>query len=232
MKEMRTLNGYEIVDAKAREEISAIKENGGGDASDSGGLSEDAVSLLIEILRKATYAEDVSDQITSLSRILGGNTDEPVEPDEPDVPDEPVEPDVPSVKTGTVSFENGTMHLVMYINRATLIPIGQYLEKGKTYKFSLGDIADRYYYGVQIMAAESAGLTFPYVDTELNQYTYYKGVTARIVDSGWMRTEYTYTPDADNCILAVNFKNNDNTAMDESNYTEIFESFVFEEIMQ
>lgn len=29
-KEMKTLNGYEIVDAKAREEIKSIKENGGG----------------------------------------------------------------------------------------------------------------------------------------------------------------------------------------------------------
>jgi hypothetical protein len=223
MKEMKTLNGYEIVDAKAREEINSIKETGGG-ASDSDGLSEDAVSLLIDILRKATYTEVVSDQITSLSEILGGNTNEPDEPVEPDVPDVP---EGNSIKRGGVSYENNELKIgVDWDARATLIPIGQYLEKGKTYKFSLGSIAGTYQYGVQIMVADSAGKTFPYTGTAVS----YSGVTERIIDTGYISNAYTYTPDVDNCILVVNFRKGNDASMGESDYTTLAENFTIEEI--
>lgn len=138
---------------------------------------------------------------------------------------------VNEIKKGTMSF--GSDHVFSLngaaTDRATLVPIGRYLEKGKTYRFSIGNIANSYYYGVQILVAESAGMEFSYV---ADVVTNYSGVTEKLVDTGWMQNDYTYTPDRDNCILTVNFKGNPVIDFDDSNYAEILENFIFEEVVQ
>lgn len=213
------------------EKLDALEEGGlsGGTGGTGGtGMSKSAAELLVTLLQSAVYREDISGTLDDFAALLDGETDGGDDTGGDNTgggSDENVE-DVPSVKKGSVSFENGALKTAANSDRALLVPIGQYLEKGKTYKFSLGAIADKYYYGVQIFTAESAGLTFPYADVA----TTYTGVTERIATSSWTKTDYTYTPDVDNCIFTVNFKENSSSAMNESNYAEIFENFVFEEI--
>lgn len=204
-----TLNGKKydcFVDPVAR-------ENGGGPASS---LSKKQINALDALFKAASYIEDVSEAYAAFRNAFG-LTDPEWEVIE-----------FEAVKIGTISMYDAGMTIdTSYGTRATLVPIGIYLEKGCTYTFSLGNVSDKYSFGVQIFVAESAGLTFPYRSGGLN---YYEGVTERIVDAGWKNTEYTYTPDRDNCILAVNFKNSSNTALNESNYTEIYENFTVKKL--
>lgn len=80
MSEMKTLKfpgdtePREIVDAKAREDISKLL---------SGGISTTAKNLLITILRSGVYTADQSNNITALDTALGGGTTGPEEPDVP-----------------------------------------------------------------------------------------------------------------------------------------------------
>lgn len=197
--------------AQARKNIGAMPAN----AVIS--LTSEQINALDALFKAASYVKDVSVEYAAFCDAFSL-----VSPDDP--PEDAV---VPSIKKGSVSFENGLMGLSGQLDsRATLVPIGRYLEKGKTYRFSLGNIATKYYYGVQILVAESAGMEFPYVPDTITNYS---GVTERIIDTGWMTTDYTYTPDTDNCILAVNFKSNPVAALNDSNYAEILENFVFEE---
>ena len=58
---MKTLNGYEIVDAKAREEIDKLKENGGG----SGGISTGDIATnedIDSVLGGNNYLNTLKDQ--------------------------------------------------------------------------------------------------------------------------------------------------------------------------
>lgn len=141
----------------------------------------------------------------------------------------PTDDDIaPSVKKGNIVYQNNSIALQPdYDTRATLVPLGRYLTKGKTYRFSLGSVADKYRYGVSIYTAQAEGLIFPYVAGKTSIYI---PITPRIVDSGWLGTDYTYTPDTDNCVVTVNFKGNPEVALNDSNYDEIFENFVIEEI--
>ena len=202
------INSADDINQVAHADIE-LEEKGG---ATGGGLNTEAANLLIYILKCATYTEDVSYRITRLSEILGDNTD-----------DGGIV--VQSVKLGSTSYSNNQLTVsVGWDARATLIPIGQYLEKGKTYKFSLGSIAGTYLYGVQIMVADSAGKTFPYTGTAMN----YSGVTERIIDTGYITADYTYTPDRDNCILAVNFSKSGGASMGESDYITLAENFTIE----
>lgn len=203
-----TLNGTKydcFVDSVAR-------ENGNGSAAS---LSTKQINALDALFKSASYTEDVSAKYAAFREAFG--LDKP----EVEVTEETI--DFDDVRIGTVSFySNGGMNISYYDNRATLVPIGIYLEKGKTYTFSLGNISDKYSFGVQTFAAESAGLTFPYSSAGTH---YYEGVTERIVDSGWKNADYTHTPDRDNCILAVNFKLKTDATLEESNLAEILENF-------
>ena len=87
--------------------------------------------------------------------------------------------------------------------RGTLVPVGQYLKKGCTYRFGIGSNAQGYYYGVQIMKASTADQSFPYTPGEI---LYYNTVVSREVDTGWMQEDYTYTPGEHNMIFTMNFK--------------------------
>lgn len=109
--------------------------------------------------------------------------------------------------------------------RATLLPIGQYLKKGRTYKFSLGAVASSYYYGVMVFQAVDAGLTFNASAAEtINNY----GVSGLTLDSGWKNAEYTYTPITDNQVLCVNFKND--KLMTSADIAVLLENFTVEEV--
>ena len=113
--------------------------------------------------------------------------------------------------------------------RATVLPTGQYLQKGATYRFSLGAVASQYRYGVQIMVARAAGLSFDYVP---NGNVTYGDAISRIVDTGWMSADYTYTPDEDNRILVVCVKRVDEGAVSESDCATLYEHFTITEVAE
>ncbi len=138
---------------------------------------------------------------------------------------------VEQIVKGTTSFVDGSG---LQVNgqseyRATMLPAGQYMRKGNAYRFSLGDAKSTYKYGVQIMLANGAGLTFPYVPEVV---TFYDSVTNRIVDSGWQTEDYFYTADGDNRILLVNFKRVDEEVLGESDYAVLMEHFTVEEVAE
>lgn len=212
MSEMKslTLNGKKytsFVDSVAR-------ANTGGPATS---LSKEQINALDALFKAASYIKDVSAEYAAFCVAFGLTN-----------PDEPSDNIVQGIKKGSVSFENGAMTVNTGMGiRATIVPIGQYLEKGKPYRFSIGSLAGSYYYGVQILTAESAGLTFPYADD--SGIITFNGVTNRIVDTGWMVDDYVYTPDTENCILAVNFKNFSNGSMDSNDYATLLENFTIKE---
>lgn len=124
-------------------------------------------------------------------------------------------------------------NLGMYINissntlpRATLVPVGQYLKKGKTYKFSLGEASTNYYYGVQIFTASQSDLKFEITD----ETQHFDSVPTRDIDTGWIKNDYEYTVTDDNQILAVNFKNNDSRTLAENDREVLFANFTIEEV--
>lgn len=124
-------------------------------------------------------------------------------------------------------------NLGMYINigsstlpRATLVPVGQYLKKGKTYKLSLGEASTDYYYGVQIFTASQSDLKFEITD----ETQYFDSVPTKDIDTGWMKNDYEYTVTDDNQILAVNFKNNDSRTLAENDREVLFANFTIEEV--
>lgn len=122
----------------------------------------------------------------------------------------------------------------MYINRsastlsrATLAPVGQYLEKGKTYKFSLGEASTNYNYGVQIFTASQSDLKFEIA----SETQYFDTVPTREVDTGWIKDNYEYAVTNDNQILAVNFKNDDDSrTLVEDDCEILLASFTIEEV--
>lgn len=124
-------------------------------------------------------------------------------------------------------------NLGMYINissntlpRATLMPVGQYLKKGKTYKFSLGEASTNYYYGVQIFTASQSDLKFEIT----GETQYFDSVPTRDTDTGWIKNDYEYTVTDDNQILAVNFKSNDSRTLAENDREVLFANFTIEEV--
>lgn len=112
---------------------------------------------------------------------------------------------IDQINKGSISFLEGAGLQVNATSghRAMVLPIGQYLEEGKSYRFGLRTGSNVYAYGIQVMIASGPDLSFPYVaDTNV----FYDTVTARPVDTGWLQTNYSYTATAGNQILAVNFK--------------------------
>lgn len=195
---------------QARQNIGAMS----ADATIS--LSTKQINALDALFKVAAYTEDASAAYKAFCDAFGLTN--PNEPSENVV--------VQAIKIGSVSFEGGAMKLSTDSDaRATLVPIGQYLKNGVTYKFSLGSLKGTYNYGIQVMVAKSAGITFPYVGVAMT----YDGVTERVVDSGYITNDYVDEPDRDNCILAVNFKKIDGTSMGDSDYATILENFTIEE---
>ena len=133
------------------------------------------------------------------------------------------------VNKGSVSYIDNTG---MQINassewRATVLPVGQYLEAGKTYRFGLGSIRDTYAYGIMVVAASGPDLTFPYV---ADSVVWYNTVIARMLDSGWMQEDYTYTAAQENLVLAVNFKRVNGDILGAEDYELLQANFELEEV--
>jgi hypothetical protein len=131
------------------------------------------------------------------------------------------------VAKGNVTFTEG---MGLQVNattawRAMLVPVGQYLKVGKTYRFSLGQIASTYAYGVQILRVSGPGMTFPYV---ADSSIYYNSVTARVVDSGWLQTDLDHTVQEENLVVAVNFKRMDGNQLGNSDFELLENNFVME----
>ena len=134
---------------------------------------------------------------------------------------------VDQVNKGSVSYvANAGMQVHASSEwRATVLPVGQYLEAGKTYRFALGNCRDTYAYGVMVMAATGPDLTFPYV---ADTVVYYNTVTARTLDSGWMQNEFTYTAAQENLVLAINFKRLNGAVMGVEDYELLQANFTME----
>ena len=116
-------------------EVAAVDENGkitemkAVDAP-SGGLDDDATTLLITILRNGVYSTDQSANITALETALGATGGE-VTPDEPEVPDEPDEPVVVTytITSALVNVESSNTSAIVNEGSnytATLTPVDGY----------------------------------------------------------------------------------------------------------
>lgn len=189
-------------------------ENGNVEIENSdSGLTKTEKNLILTLFKNTAYVSDAMGDIVSRLESLwnGGKV-------------------ALSIKKGSISF-NAVDGIILspYASRGTLVPLCQYLEKGMTYKFSLGNAATKYSYGITVCVAASAGLTFQYIES--TQVVKYGKTTERLVDTGWTTKDYTFTPEVDNCIFGVNFKINAGGNLDESHYAEILENFVFEEII-
>jgi len=143
---------------------------------------------------------------------------------------EPAPITISEIAHGTTSFAAATG---LELNRsdtvggrATVIPTGQYLKKGSTYRFSLGGAASGYYFGVQILVASTSGLSF---DSVHGDHLYFNTVTSREVDTGWLQADYTYTPTESNRIFTMNFKRTSGEFSD-SHYEELMANVVIEEV--
>lgn len=136
---------------------------------------------------------------------------------------------VERIAKGSVSFvaNAGLQINATSAYRAMVLPVGQYLTNGKTYRFGIGTAAGVYAYGVQIMEACEPGLVFSYA-TDRN--VYYNTVIARPVDTGWMQTDYEYTVTEENSIVTVNFKRMDGNVLTGEDYAVLLENFVMEEV--
>lgn len=107
MAEMKTLNGYEIVDAKAREDVSKLSDEIGdlkqNTPSAESVLTIAQVNALDGMFKKCAFTSDATTEYEAFKTafgITGGGTVEPEEPEEPDTPEEP---DVPVVTTYTIT---------------------------------------------------------------------------------------------------------------------------------
>lgn len=178
-----------------------------------GGLSSTEKNLIVTILRNAVYSSDQSANITSLASQFG-------------ISSPPNSVIIEQVVRGTVSYENGKLHIAPLATRALVKPIGQYLTKGKTYKISIGAAASNYLYGVQVFTATESGLTFEYDSTDVD----YSTVSGRPIDTGWETDDYVYSCTGDNFIICVNFRRNDSGIMNETDYTILIENATIEEV--
>ena len=129
---------------------------------------------------------------------------------------------------GSKSDDSG---LVLYgddQDRAIIVPVGIYLEKGKTYVASMGSLVPDdpancvYRMAVGTYEASAPGLTFAMpVDTTVT----YDNVIRKVVASGWRSSDYEFTSTVDNEILSINFKINAGGDMTEEDYATIFKNF-------
>lgn len=199
-----------------------LKKFGGGGGSATS-LSKQQINALDALFKAASYIKDASAEYAAFCDAFGL-----VNPDEPE--DRAVVID--DIRLGAVSFTNGHMAVgtqAAHVRaRATLIPIGQYLKVGATYRVSLGSASNAYFFGVVVYVAQYADITFDY---EAEQFKEYTNVTDRVIDDGWMNTDYTFTVNKENCILAVNFKNSTNSGLSEDDYKTLLDNFTIEEVV-
>lgn len=113
-------------------------------------------------------------------------------------------------------------------HRATVVPVGQYLKNGSKYRFSIGEAANTYSFGVQIMQANASGLEFDH--GEYLTESYFNTVTSRLVDTGWMTSDYEYIATGDNLIFTMNFKITADGWFTENDFATLLANVVIEEV--
>jgi hypothetical protein len=113
-------------------------------------------------------------------------------------------------------------------NRAMVVPVGIYLRNGKTYKFTLGNAADSYYYSAARFYVVNSGLTFELPEVDGNNNVYNIDGLSRDSGTGWIKKDTTYTATRDNVVLVVNFKNNDDTELTTEDYDVLKANFKIE----
>ena len=134
---------------------------------------------------------------------------------------------VDRIAQGTVTYSsNGGL----YINattplQATLLPVGQYLNVGESYRMGIRLSPNLYTYNIQVMLAAKAGATFPYVAGTTASYS---NVTARVKTTSWVQTNMTYTADRNNLILSINFRRVDGAPMTQEDYDILQSAFFIE----
>lgn len=134
---------------------------------------------------------------------------------------------IAAINKGSVSYLSnmGLQINAASVWRATVVPVGQYLKAGKSYRFGLGEYSSVYAYGLMVLTATGSGLSFPYV---ADSNVYYGTVTSRVLDSGWLQSEYSYTAQQDNLVLAVNFKRINGAELGQDDYDILIDNFIME----
>ena len=132
--------------------------------------------------------------------------------------------EVQGVKSkATATYSTNQMTISRRTDRATLIPAGQYLVGGKSYTFSLGEVASKYWYGIQTTKTTTPGLQFEVTDTDTALV--FSGVGTRLIDSGWMHDDYSYNAESENILLWVNFKKTNDSTFTEEDCEELKQNF-------
>lgn len=134
---------------------------------------------------------------------------------------------VDAIRKGTVSFVN---NMGLQVNasstwRGTVVPIGQYLRVGTSYRFSLGTSSSLYAYSIVIMTVTGPDCSFPYV---ADKTICYDSATESHLDSGWIQTDYVFTPPKENLIVAINFKRANGAEMTQDDYDILIDNFLLE----
>ena len=111
--------------------------------------------------------------------------------------------------------------------QATVIPVGQYMKYGETYRFGIAVYPNPYSYNLQVMVTAAPGATFPYV---ADSSVHYGAAKSQLYNSGWTQNVMSYTASRENLILAVNFKRTDGTAMTQDDYDALQNSFFIETV--
>lgn len=132
---------------------------------------------------------------------------------------------VDAVQRGLISFDANNGMRVQGSNgmRAVMLPVGQYLQSGKTYHFSLGSANNTYSYQIKVMQASEPDQEFPYV---ANNTIYYNTVRASLYESEWVTDDLVYTATQENLVLAVNFKRNVAASISESDCQTLRDVFI------
>ena len=133
------------------------------------------------------------------------------------------------IAKGTVSYVSSSGLQINATSplQATLLPVGQYLKAGETYRLKLTGNLNTYAYSVLILLASKTGVTFSYVaDSSVS----YNVITGRLQSTNWLQTPLTYTASRNNLVLSVNFKRLDGAAMTSEDYDTLQEIFVMETI--
>lgn len=115
-------------------------------------------------------------------------------------------------------------------NRAILKPVGIYLTKGKTYKFTLGEAANSYYYSAPRFYVVNSGLTFEIPEKGAAANVYKIDGFSKDSVTGWTKADNSYTVTRDNIVLVVNFKNNADSELTIEDYEVLKANFKILEV--
>lgn len=168
----------------------------------------DIADLVAHILHEGVYVSNQTTNIVKLQVALGGTYRGHVVK-------------YTGLGRGSVSFD-GSQLIVnatpAMAYRATLLPAGNYLRKGKKYRFSIGDLSSAYQFGLMIMKANGANDKFEHVTDMSVRYP----VNSLVLDTGWQTNSYyEYIVTTDNVIFSMNFGKKNGGSFTQEDYNTI-----------